>query len=86
VPAAVKIIRDPAKLATESATHLIVDLNLPGAIEAAAEFKGRTGARVTGFVSHSDAATIAKAKQANLEVIPRSRFVEGLEEMLKLGK
>jgi hypothetical protein len=80
----VKIVRDPAKLADEGGTHLLVDLNQDGAIPAATEWKARTGGAVVGFVSHVDAPTITKAREAQFDqVLPRSRFVEMLPELLK---
>ena len=57
----VKILRDPAELADQSAALVLIDLNQAGAIDAAAGWKRDTGGRVVGFVSHVDAATIQKA-------------------------
>ena len=55
----VRMIRDPARLADESGLRLIVDLNLPDAIEAAASWRGAVAGRtVVGFVSHVDAETM----------------------------
>ena len=72
-----KVIRDPAKLAGEVGNRLIVDLNQPGAVPAAAEWRNQTKCPVIGFVSHLDAQTIAQAKVANLErVLVRSQFVQ----------
>jgi hypothetical protein len=80
----VKVIRDPAKLADEAGRRLIADLNLDGAIEAAGAWKGSTGGEVIGFVSHTDAATIAGARAAGVErVLARSRFVETLPDLLR---
>ena len=80
----VSIVRDPAKLGAQPGRLLLVDLNLPGAIEAAAHWRQQTSADVVGFVSHVDAPTIAKAREAQFDqVLPRSRFVEMLPELLK---
>jgi hypothetical protein len=62
-----------------------VDLNQPGALEAAVAWKGAesAGRDVVGFVSHVDAATIARARAAGIDrIMPRSRFVEALPELL----
>ena len=80
----VKIVRDPAKLADEVGNRLLVDLNQDGAIPAASAWKARTGGAVIGFVSHVDAPSIAKAREAGFDqVLARSRFVETLPELLK---
>jgi DNA-binding NarL/FixJ family response regulator len=83
---AMKLLRDPAALAGEGGDRLIVDLNLPGAIEAAAQWKQRTGGAVVGFVAHVDTETIQQAQVAGLdEVLPRSRFVAVLPQLLRAG-
>ena len=84
----VKVVRDPTKLAAEAGpghgVRLIVDLNLEGAIEAAASWKGATGGSVAGFVSHVDAETIRRARESGIDrVMPRSQFVQVLPELLK---
>lgn len=79
----VKLIRDPAKVAEEPGRRLIVDLNLPNAIPAAASWKLCTGGEVIGFVSHADAAVIADARAAGLDrVVARSEFVQILPDLL----
>jgi hypothetical protein len=82
----VKVVRDPAKLSGEAGAQggrLIVDLNLEGAIEAAAEWKGATGGSVAGFVSHVDTETIRRAREAGIDrVMARSQFVQVLPELL----
>lgn len=85
----VAIFRDPTQLAATPGRRLIVDLNLPGAIEAAAAWMrssagpGSARGDVVGFVSHVDADTIARARAAGIDrVLPRSRFVETLPELL----
>ena len=81
----VKLLRDPAALAGAEGRLLIVDLNQSGAIDAAVAWKARSLGTIVGFVSHVDADTIARAKAAGVDrVIPRSRFVEVLPELLGL--
>ena len=82
----VKLLRDPAMLGGESGRRLIVDLNQGGALEAAIEWKGHGGEdrEVIGFVAHVDAETIRRARDAGIDrVLPRSRFVEDLESLLR---
>ena len=80
----VRVVRDPALLGEAEGRRLLVDLNLPGAIEAASGWGARTGGEVVGFVSHVDAATAAAARQAGVgRVLARSRFVELLPELLR---
>ena len=84
----VTLVRDPSRLTAASPEPspvlLIVDLNLPGAIDAAMQWKKASPSReVVGFVSHVDAITIAHARGSGLDrVLPRSRFVEQLPELL----
>ena len=80
-----KVVRDAAKLHGQVGGRLIVDLNQDGAIDAAAAWKAATsGADVVGFVSHVDAASIQRARDAELDqVMPRSRFVEELDQLVQ---
>jgi hypothetical protein len=79
----VTLIRDPAKLGAGPGRRLIVDLNLEGAIDAAAAWRRATGGEVVGFVSHVDAATAERARAAGVDrVLARSRFVELLPDLL----
>lgn len=84
----VRLVRDPGRLAGVPGRRLIVDLNLPGAIEAAADWARAApgaGGEVVGFVSHVDTNTIARARAAGIpKVLARSRFVELLPELLSL--
>jgi hypothetical protein len=83
VGAAVQVVRDPAKIAEHRGSRLIVDLNLPGSIEAAKTWMSKNSHDVVGFVSHTDAQTIADARAAGIEcVMARSQFVQSLEELL----
>ena len=78
-----RLLRDPAGLLAAGESRLIVDLNLEGAIPAAAEWKTRTGGEVVGFVSHVDTATIESARAAGLDrIMPRSQFVMKLPQLL----
>jgi DNA-binding NarL/FixJ family response regulator len=78
-----QVIRDPAQLATRQGRVLLVDLNLPGSIEAAAAWRASNpSVPVVGFVSHVDAAAIEKARSAGLEVMARSGFVQALPRLL----
>jgi hypothetical protein len=79
----VRILRDPAELRGAPGRRLIVDLNQPGALDAAVEWKQASSGDVVGFVSHVDAETIARARKAGIDrVLPRSRFVEVLSDLL----
>lgn len=84
----VKMLRDPARLAGEAGVRLIVDLNLPGAVDAAKRWKlageNEQVRTALGFVSHVDAETIHKARAAGIDrVIARSQFVQILPELLQ---
>jgi hypothetical protein len=84
IGAPIQIVREPAQLAGSAARRLIVDLNQPGALDAAVVWKGQTGGEVVGFVSHVDSQTIQAARLAGIDqILPRSRFVEVLPELLR---
>jgi hypothetical protein len=77
------VMRNPSDLADQAASMLIVDLNLPGAIEAASNWQRQTSGSTVGFVAHTDAATIAQARTAGIQLIlARSKFVEDLPQLL----
>lgn len=79
----VTMLRDPGLVVGEAGRRLIVDLNQAGALEAAIEWKRVSSAEVVGFVSHVDAETIARARAAGIDrILPRSRFVEILPDLL----
>jgi hypothetical protein len=81
---AVKIIRDPSMLHNETGTRLLVDLNQPGALEAAAQWRLTHSRPVLGFVSHVDADTIARAREAGIEqILARGQFVQQLAQLLQ---
>jgi hypothetical protein len=82
----VRIVRDPQQLAGQPGRLLIVDLNQPGAIAAAAVWQRETGRPSVGFVSHVDAETINQARASGIDrVLARSAFVERLQELLVSG-
>src|SRR5688572_23256167 len=84
VGAVVKLLRDPAALAAQEGSRLIVDLNQADALDAAIEWKKHTGGEVIGFVAHVDAETIRRARDAGIDrVLPRSRFIVELESLLR---
>jgi len=79
----IKMLRDPAKLTAESGNKLIIDLTLPGAIEAAIAWKQLTGGTTLGFVGHADIDTIQKARDAGIDqVMAKGAFVNALAELL----
>jgi hypothetical protein len=79
----VKIIRDPAQIAGEAGSLLLVDLNQPGTIEAAANWGNATKGSVVGFVSHVDVETVRLARASGIEkVMARSSFVVALPSLI----
>lgn len=79
-----QLVRDPARLLIQPGRRLLVDLNLPGAIEACPAWARINQGDVVGFVSHVDAETIAHARSVGIaKVMARSRFVELLPELLR---
>ena len=81
-----QVVRDPHNLASAGQSPmLLVDLNLPGSIDAASCYQ-RTypDSQVIGFVSHTDAATIRRAREAGIDrVLARSAFVDQLETLMR---
>lgn len=78
-----KVVRDAATLAGQPGSKLVVDLNQEGALDAAAAWRKTAGGAVVGFVSHVDADTIARARQAHLDqILARSQFVARLQELV----
>ena len=83
INAPLRVIRDPAALVGAQGRRLIVDLNQPGALDAALAWKAKSAGEVVGFVSHVDADTIARARAGGIDrVLPRSQFVTILPELL----
>lgn len=84
--AQVQILRKPEQLDQAEGDLLLVDLNVAGASAAAAAWQQKHARRTVGFVSHIDSATIAAAREAGLEeIMPRSRFIQILPELLRAG-
>lgn len=82
----VLVVREPGQLAEQMGRLLLVDLNLPGSIAAAAEWRQSSGSPVIGFVSHTDAETIEQARAGRLDrVLSRGAFTQLLPELLKAG-
>jgi hypothetical protein len=78
-----RIVRDASALSGQSGDLLLVDLNEPGAIEAASQWQKDSGGSVVGFVSHVDAARIEQARNAGLtRVMARSGFVAALPSLI----
>jgi hypothetical protein len=83
----VKMVRDPAKLAEETASpRLIADLNQAGFLDAAQAWKTQTGGYVTGFVGHVNTETISRARTMGIDsVLSNGTFVARLAEVLRGG-
>jgi hypothetical protein len=84
----VVVIREPSKLAMvhpgQLWLSLIVDLNEPGAFDAADDWRLVSPYRhVYGFVAHVDAEILRRARERFDRVLPRSAFVEQLETVLR---
>jgi len=77
------VVRDPARLSNAGGHRLIVDLNLDGAIDAAADWlAARTGRSAVGFVAHVDTETVQRARERGIgRVVARGRFFQSLPEL-----
>jgi hypothetical protein len=82
----VRVIRDPAQLGDDAVKLLLIDLSLPGVIDAVAAWRQTHPTAVVGFVSHVDTATIAADREAGITVLARSGFVEALPQLLQDAK
>ncbi len=79
----IKLVRDANELTGIVGRKLIADLNQADAIEACAAWKRGSERTVVGFVSHVDAPTITRARDAGIDLIlPRSQFVATLQDLL----
>ena len=78
------VVRSPEALSADApGCRLIVDLNLEGALEAAAAWGRRQGRPVAGFVQHVDVERIAAARAAGVDpVVARSAFEARLPALL----
>ena len=70
----VRVVRPGGDLA--GASVVLVDLALPGALDDALS----TGARVLAYGSHVDEATLAEARAAGADAMPRSVFFRRLAD------
>lgn len=77
-------VRDFGRLLDTPAAHLVIDLNPPGAVEAAAAWRAKFGGKVTGFVAHVAGPTIAAAREAGLDrVLSNGAFSARIENLLR---
>ncbi len=78
----VSFVSRPGDLAAaaDGADLVVVDLGRPAVFEVLAEVTGV--ARVIGFGSHVDRATLERAQAAGCEAMPRSQFFRSLGELL----
>jgi hypothetical protein len=84
VGVSVRMVRDPSKLAEVGATRLFVDLDHPGNIEAARDWRDRTGGELIGFASHVNTPAIEQAREAGFNrVLSRGAFDQQVVELLK---
>jgi hypothetical protein len=58
---------------------VVVDLNRPGALEAASSMSNE---RRIGFTNHENVELIESAKAAGIEVMPRSRFFRSISDIV----
>lgn len=84
---AVRVIRDPAKLAGEAGSRrLIVDLTQEGYLAAAVVWKGQTGGHVTGFAGHTDVGLITEARAKGVDlVLSRGEFSAQMAQVLAIN-
>jgi hypothetical protein len=79
-------LRDASDLPDRPGRRLFVDLNQPGAIEAAGQWRRATGGQTIGFVSHVDSETIARARDAGIDrILSRGQFTQLLPELIREG-
>jgi hypothetical protein len=80
-----KFVRDPAKLAeTDHLKRMVVDLNQPGHLEAAADWKKRTAGHVTGFAGHVQTETLVNAKKFGIDsVMTNGAFSSQINAILR---
>lgn len=80
---AVRIVRDPAKLAELDGRRLIVDLNVAGHLDAAVAWKSRTKGEIVGFVAHVDAGAIAAARAQGVDrVLSNGAFAQQVASLV----
>jgi hypothetical protein len=79
----VRVIRDAGQLGDGPFKLVLVDLSLPGVIDAVSQWRQSHPTPTVGFLSHVDTATITAAREAGLTVLARSGFVEALPQLLQ---
>jgi hypothetical protein len=73
-----------SKLMTTPAKRLVVDLNAPENLAAAADWKRQFGGHVTGFAAHVAVETLAAAKAAGIDrVMTNGGFTASLPAIVK---
>ena len=76
-------LRRSADALEDDLAGVAVDLTVPGALEAAAAWRERTGRPACGFGPHVEADRLRAARAAGLDPVwPRSTAVEGLRDWL----
>ena len=83
--ASVTMLRDPELLIQETrASRLIVDLDLAGALQAAAAWRSHnTAGEVIAFVAHINADAVRAAREAGFnQIFTRGQFVQVLPRLL----
>ncbi|HQY88064.1 MAG TPA: hypothetical protein PK402_05355 [Tepidisphaeraceae bacterium] len=84
ISADVTIVRDVKKLDEFEGDRLIVDLNAPGHLEAAAAWKARTGRPVIGFIAHVATDQIQQARELGIDrILSNGGFSNSIESILK---
>jgi hypothetical protein len=76
-----RFVSRPSELIGTGATTIVVDLSRPGVLDELPAIVA-TGARVIGFGSHVDGATLDAARAAGAEALPRSAFFARVGELL----
>jgi hypothetical protein len=76
-----RFVGRPSELIGAPGTTVVVDLSRPGVLDVLPGLVA-SGARVIGFGSHVDAATLDAARAAGAEALPRSVFFSRAAELL----
>ncbi len=82
---AFKVVRDASKLLDVPGNRLIVDLNVPGAIQIASDWKAKFGGKVVGFVSHVAEETIDQAKQSGIDQVMSNGSFSARVDQIVMG-
>lgn len=79
-----RVVRDFSVLMKAPAPRLIVDLNEPGRLEQAVQWKQAFGGHVTGFVGHVATDIIAAARTSGIDrVMTNGAFASALPAILR---